>query len=114
MSRQKLDDYNKKKLRQIRISDAEMDYLGNPDSAWIRQALLEKRDIELKLKRLKEEKRSCLSLGKSMLERHAYHDMYSEEQKQETVINLLLNYFNVFSRPLEKIRQKQIDKENIQ
>ncbi|GIP51821.1 hypothetical protein [Paenibacillus vini] len=55
MGRYELHDYNKKKLRQIRISDAEMDYLGNPNSAWMRKAMMNQRYVELVFEKIERE-----------------------------------------------------------
>lgn len=46
MGRYEMHEYNKKKLRQIRISDAEMDFLGRPNSAWMRKAMFNQRYVE--------------------------------------------------------------------
>lgn len=44
--REKLSDNKKKKLRQVRISDDEMEYLGNPSTTQIRNNLIKFKQIE--------------------------------------------------------------------
>ncbi|MEK4627337.1 hypothetical protein MKZ17_03725 [Solibacillus sp. FSL R7-0682] len=52
LGRDKLPEHKKRKIRQVRISDEEMEALGNPSSSEIRRNLIRLRKIEQLLNRL--------------------------------------------------------------
>lgn len=51
LGRAELPESKKRKIRQVRISDEEMEFLGNPNSTQLRNRLISIRKIELLLER---------------------------------------------------------------